>query len=193
MAMLDNMRRIQDRVDRIKKSCGEFKRNRPSVKKNTFASEIAKAQQSNQAQPMSANKVTEPSADLKADVNKLVEKYAGEQGLKPEVVRSLIAVASGFDSQAVGNNGQLGLMQVKPEIFQQFGYTNPFDPDQNISAGTKHLSQMLNRNGGNLELALAAYNSDPASVKRFGGTPPFPDTQSFVSQILAGLGGNNRK
>jgi soluble lytic murein transglycosylase-like protein len=50
---------------------------------------------------------------------------------------------------------------------------------------------MLQRNGGDLSLALAAYNSDPASVKRFGGVPPFPDTQSFVSQILTGLGKND--
>jgi soluble lytic murein transglycosylase-like protein len=181
------MRRIQQRVDQIKKSCGQFRRNRPTPPENTFAKEMAKAQNPGNENNISANKINEPSESLKADVEKLVEKYSAEQGLKPEVVRSLIAVASGFDPKAVGENGQLGLMQVKPEIFRQFGYTNPFDPDQNISAGTQHLSQMLSRNGGDIKKALAAYNTDSASVKRFGGIPPFLDTQNFVSQILSGI------
>jgi soluble lytic murein transglycosylase-like protein len=88
----------------------------------------------------------------------------------------------------VDSAGNLGLMQVKPQIFREFGYTDPFDPEQNIMAGTRHLASMMQRNGNSLPLALASYNSDPATVKRFGGVPPFPETQSFVSQVLSGLG-----
>lgn len=69
----------------------------------------------------------------------------------------------------------------------QYGLTNPFDPEQNISAGTQHLSQLLQNNGGSLPLALASYNTDPLTVKRFGGVPPYLDTQNFVNQILTGL------
>ncbi len=191
--MLENMKRIQERVDQLKKSCSQFSRRRSNpLPDKTFATAMTEA--TGQAAPVQANGKSEklqPSPELKADIDNLVDKHAKEHELPANIVRKLIAVASGYDPEAVGKDGQLGLMQVKPEIFRQFGYTNPFDPTQNISAGTQHLSQMLQRNGGDLSLALAAYNSDPASVKRFGGVPPFPDTQSFVSQILTGLGKND--
>lgn len=191
--MLENMKRIQERVDQLKKSCSQFSRRRTNpLPDKTFAAAMTEAtNKTNQVQGAKANEKLAPSPELKADIDNLVDKHAKDHELPPDVVRKLIAVASGYDPEAVGNDGQLGLMQVKPEIFRQFGYANPFDPTQNISAGTQHLSQMLQRNGGDMSLALAAYNSDPASVKRFGGVPPFPDTQNFVSQILSGLGKND--
>jgi soluble lytic murein transglycosylase-like protein len=142
----------------------------------------------NAAGGISASPAVDLSKEIKTDINALIEKYSTQHGLKPEVVRQLIAVASGNDPLAVGNNGNLGLMQLQPRIFEDSGGSDPFDPEQNIKAGTQHLSSMLQRNGGNLSLALAAYNTDPATVKRFGGVPPFADTQSFVGQILNGLG-----
>ncbi|MDN5280361.1 MAG: hypothetical protein PWR01_4326 [Clostridiales bacterium] len=192
--MLENMRRIQQRVDQLKKSCNQFNRRGHTPSDKTFASAMSEATGKSESNKISAQSIkeTQPSQQLKTDIDNLVEKHANEHGLKPELVRKLIAIASGYNPDAVGTNGQLGLMQVKPEIFRQFGYTNPFDPTQNISAGTQHLSQMLQKNGGDVSLALAAYNSDPASVKRFGGVPPFPDTQNFVSQILSGLGSDNK-
>lgn len=190
--MLENMKRIQERVDQLKKSCAQFSKRRNPLPDKTFSEALTEA--TNPALPAgkkASAKKLEPSAELKADIDNLVDKHSNDHELPPEVVRRLIAVASGYDPEAVGKNGELGLMQVKPDIFRQFGYTNPFDPTQNISAGTQHLSQMLQKNGGDMSLALAAYNSDPASVKRFGGIPPFPDTKNFVSQIMAGLGKEN--
>jgi soluble lytic murein transglycosylase-like protein len=187
--MLENMRKVQQRVDQLKKSCSRFVTHKHKPPEKTFASEMAKA--SGKAEkPGKSEKVLKPSDELIADIDKLVEKHAREQGIEPELVRKLIATASGFNPDAVGTQGHLGLMQVKPEIFRQFGFTNPFDPEQNISAGTQHLSQMLKRNGNDLPLALAAYNTDSASVKRFGGVPPYPETKTFVSQILSELGKN---
>ena len=78
-------------------------------------------------------------------------------------------------------------MQLNPSLLSQFGVTNPFDPQQNIMAGTQHLSQLLQNNNGNLPLALAAYNTDPKTVKRFGGIPPYLDTRNFVNQVISGL------
>lgn len=191
--MLENMRKIQERIDQIKKSCSYFNRRCSNPLPNkTFAATLSEA--TGQVAPTQANKKIEkiqPSPELRADIDNIVEKHAKEHKLPPEVIRSLIAVASGYNPNTIGKEGQLGLMQVKPEIFKQFGFTNPFDPTQNISAGTRHLSQMLQRNGGDLSLALAAYYSDPATVKLFGSIPPFSDTQSFVSQILTGLRKNS--
>ncbi|MGM0600536.1 MAG: lytic transglycosylase domain-containing protein [Candidatus Rifleibacteriota bacterium] len=190
MKMLENMRKVQQRVDQLKKSCGKFVTRKHTPPEKTFASEMAKASgKTDKADETSkTEKVLKPSQELITDIDNLVEKHAKENELEPELVRKLIATASGFNPDAVGTQGHLGLMQVKPEIFRQFGFTNPFDPDQNISAGTQHLSQMLKRNGNDLPRALAAYNTDSASVKRFGGVPPYPETKSFVSQILSELG-----
>ncbi len=187
--MLENMHRIMEKMDAISKSFSGMSRRhvkRENQNFKTALNEITKADLS--SHPISPLESTaEPKTISTEDLQNLINKHATEKGIKPELVQKLIDVASGRDPESVGNDGQLGLMQLKPEIFRQFGYTDPFDPDQNISAGTQHLSEMLKRNGGNTTLALAAYSSDPATVKRFGGIPPFPETQNFVGQILSGL------
>lgn len=189
--MLENMHRLQERVTQLKKDCSQFKRKRPSSNEKTFASAMSEASGESKSSEIEKNEL-QPSKLLKTDIDLLVEKHSTERGLKPELVRKLIAIASGYNPDKVGEDGQLGLMQVKPEIFRQFGYSNPFDATQNISAGTQYLSQMMQKNGGNVSNALASYNSDPATVKKFGGVPPFPNTQSFVSQILTGLGSETK-
>ncbi|GAB4275834.1 MAG: hypothetical protein Kow0029_17240 [Candidatus Rifleibacteriota bacterium] len=190
--MLENMRKVQERVDALKKGCAQFCKGRRKQPDKTFASELSKAQGIADPKSGAAAPNVKPSPELQKDIDLLVDKHSKEHKIEPEVVRKLIAIASGFNPEKVGKEGQLGLMQVKPEIFREFGFTNPFDPSQNISAGTQYLSKMLQKNGGNLPLALAAYNTDPATVKRFGGIPPFADTQSFVSQILAGISDQNK-
>lgn len=191
--MLENMNKILERIDGLHQSFKGMAHKRGHRQQQTFAAAITEAIQSPTSTGINASIATDPAAtdianNLKADVEQLVTKYAKEHNLSPELVQQLIAVASGNNPQAVDKQGNLGLMQVKPEIFNKLGYQDPFDPEQNIKAGTRHLSDMLQRNGGNVSLALAAYNSDPATVKRFGGVPPFPSTQSFVSQVLTGLG-----
>lgn len=180
--MLDNMNRLLERIDSLNKSFSSMVPKKAKQQQQTFADAMNEA---TKPANVTETKITE---ELKVDIKGLIDKYSQQHGLKPEVVQNLIAVASGNNPQAVGANGNLGLMQLKPEVFKDSGYTNPFDPEQNIMAGTKHLSSMLQRNGGDISLALAAYNSDPATVKRFGGVPPFADTQNFVGDVLSGLG-----
>ncbi len=98
----------------------------------------------------------------------------------------MIAVESGYDEQSVSDKGALGLMQLMPETARELGVTNPFDPEENISGGTRYLAQLLKQNGGNLRLALASYNAGPGAVRQFGGVPPFPETRSFVRKVLSG-------
>ena len=195
--MLENMNRILERIDGLNQSFKGMANKRARRQQQTFAAAMLEATKTPVSDGINATPAINPVAtnianNLKADVEALVEKYSKEHNLSPELVHQLIAVASGNNAQAVDKQGNLGLMQVKPEIFNQLGYQNPFDPEQNIKAGTQHLSDMLQRNGGNVPLALAAYNSDPATVKRFGGVPPFPSTQNFVSQVLGGLGSNGK-
>ena len=192
LKMLENMNRLLEKIDSLEKSFSNISPKKNHRPQQTFAGALSEAT----GQADSANAVTGNSFDiaknLKADLDSLIARYSKDHGLQPEIVRQLIFVASGNNPQAVAPNGHLGLMAVNPAIFKDSGLQNPFDPEQNISAGTDHLAKMLQRNGGNLSLALAAYNTDPATVKRFGGVPPFADTQNFVGQILSGLGKSDK-
>ncbi len=192
--MLENMNRLIEKIDCLNKSLSIYapkKKRHPSS--NTFAAQMAAAQNGQNlsscspATTVASAEDVELAKSLNEDVNGLIEKYSKEYNVEPNLIKQLISVASGNNPQAVGKNGEKGLMQLSPYVMNQYGLTNPFDPEQNISAGTQHLSQLLQNNGGSLPLALASYNTDPLTVKRFGGVPPYLDTQNFVNQILTGL------
>ncbi len=192
--MLENMNRLIEKIDALNKSLSIYapKHNKKRINVNNFANQLEIATSGNNISACSPetsikNKDYELSKSINDDVKGLVEKYSKEYNVKPELIQQLINVASANNPNAVGKNGELGLMQLNPSLLSQLGVTNPFDPNQNISAGTKHLSQLLQNNNGNLPLALAAYNTDPLTVKRFGGVPPYLETQNFVNQIINGL------
>ncbi len=191
--MLENMHRILEKIDSLNQSFKGMVPKKARRQQQTFAAAINEATRTPAAPGLASTSSTNVASEINTDVKALIEKYSQEHGLKPELVKQLIMVASKNDPKAVDADGNLGLMQVKPQIFREFGYTDPFDPEQNIMAGTQHLSSMMQRNGDNLPLALAAYNSDPATVKRFGGVPPFPSTQNFVNQVLSGLTAPDKK
>ena len=78
----------------------------------------------------------------------------------------------------------MGLMQLMPATAVQMGATEPFDVNQNVAAGTRLLSQLMQRYGGDLNRVLGAYNAGPAAVDRYGGTPPFPETLKYIHSIV---------
>jgi soluble lytic murein transglycosylase-like protein len=128
-----------------------------------------------------------PSVKIEAHprLDPIIEKVAKEQGVDATLVRAVIQVESGFEPRARSSAGAVGLMQVMPATARQYGVTGRrlYDPRANIEAGIKHLKSLLDHLP--LHLALAAYNAGEGAVQRFQGVPPYPETQKYVSSILA--------
>lgn len=112
----------------------------------------------------------------------LLERAAADHGLDPALVRAVVEAESGGDPLAVSPAGALGLMQVMPDKFGPG--EDPFDPETNLRAGCSYLRRMLDRYGGNVELALAAYNAGPGAVDRYGGVPPYGETVAYVERVM---------
>lgn len=122
------------------------------------------------------------------EANPLINAAAARQSLSPTLLRSVIKQESAFRPCAVSYKGAQGLMQLMPATAEELGVTDPFDPQQNIEGGAAFLRQLLNRYGGNLKLALGAYNAGAGRVDASGDVPDIPETQNYVSNILDNLG-----
>jgi soluble lytic murein transglycosylase-like protein len=122
-----------------------------------------------------------------SEVDSLVEQSARRQDLDEDVLRGVIRQESAFRPCAVSPKGAMGLMQLMPATATQFGAPNPFDPAQNVEAGATFLKQLLVRYGGDLPMALGAYNAGPARVDAAAGVPKIPETQDYVKQIMSNL------
>jgi soluble lytic murein transglycosylase-like protein len=114
----------------------------------------------------------------------LIREAAKKYDLNPVLIRSVIRMESAFDLFAVSKAGAMGLMQLMPEVAQEYGVTDPFDARQNIMAGSWLLRDLLERHDGNLALTLASYNAGPGNVAKYRNkVPPFKETQNYVKRI----------
>jgi hypothetical protein len=122
-----------------------------------------------------------------ADLDKLVEQSSQQEGVKAELIRGVIAEESGARPCAVSWKGAQGLMQLMPATSEQFGVKDPFDPRQNVEAGTKLLKILMTKYKDDVSLALAAYNAGEGRVDKDGGVPQIPETQNYVNDIQSKL------
>lgn len=113
-----------------------------------------------------------------------IQKAAMVNDLPKELIQAVIEVESGAIASAVSKKGAMGLMQIMPTTALDLGLKDPFDPNENIHAGSCYLALMLKKFDGSLSLALAAYNAGANNVIRYGGIPPFNETENFVNKVL---------
>jgi soluble lytic murein transglycosylase-like protein len=116
--------------------------------------------------------------------SELIEAACAKYGLNPSLLAGLIEQESHFDPTVGSGAGAQGLTELMPETAASLGVTDPHDPTQSIEAGARLLSEKISEFGGNVELALAAYNAGSGAVQQYNGIPPYPETQEYVQKVL---------
>lgn len=119
-----------------------------------------------------------------SDFDNIIKLAAETHNVPEKLISSVIKQESNFNPSARSSAGASGLMQLMPGTAKYLGVANIFDPEQNVMGGAKYLRQMLDQFNGDTEIALAAYNAGPGAVKKYGGIPPYKETQNYVQKVL---------
>jgi len=117
------------------------------------------------------------------EVDAAIVMAAARHNVDPNLVRAVVKVESNFNSNAISHKGAMGLMQLMPSTAKLLKVKNPFDAEQNVDAGVRHLKSLLESYGGDVNLTLAAYNAGEGAVARSAGVPHYAETQDYVRRI----------
>jgi transglycosylase-like protein with SLT domain len=117
------------------------------------------------------------------EIDQSIVMAAARHNVDPNLVRAVVKVESNFNSNAVSRTGAMGLMQLMPKTARELKVKNPFDPQQNVDAGVRHLKYLLENYNGDVNLTLAAYNAGEGAVRRSAGVPHYSETQDYVRKI----------
>jgi soluble lytic murein transglycosylase-like protein len=139
------------------------------------------------ANALQANKLSKTGAQGATGLDAykdLVKAAANKYGLDPSLLAAVAQTESGFNPRAQSGAGAKGLMQLMDGTARGLGISDSFDPAQSLDGGARFLSGLLKQFNGDVRLALAAYNAGPAAVKKYGGIPPYQETQRYVPKVL---------
>ena len=144
-----------------------------------FSKILASAQQKDSAVEKVNGKTTA------TDISRIIQLTANKYGVDERLVLSVAKVESNLVPDVVSTAGAVGVMQLMPETAEGLGIVNSKDPQENIDGGVRYLKQLMTTFNGDVTKAVAAYNAGPQAVKRYNGTPPYPETQDYVAKVMA--------
>ncbi|BCN31268.1 lytic transglycosylase domain-containing protein [Anaeromicropila herbilytica] len=126
-----------------------------------------------------------------SSMDKIFDKAAAKYNIPVELLKAVGRTESNFNAKAVSCCGAQGVMQLMPATARSLGVSDSFDAEQNIMGGAKYLSSLLKKYNGNTKLAVAAYNAGSGNVAKYGGIPPFKETQNYVKKVLGFMKGTD--
>lgn len=176
-----------ERIDQIQALIGTMRAAPPASAAPASATAAPQSFQSvlaSTSQPAAADATATGGSAGASQYDGLIQDAAQRNGVDPALLKGLIRQESNFDPNAGSGAGAVGLTQLMPGTASSLGVSDPRDPAQSIEGGAKYLRQQLDAFGGDEAKALAAYNAGPGAVRRFGGVPPYAETQTYVQRVL---------
>ena len=158
---------------------------------------ITKVNQANNADTTSTKKITSGNSfksylGESKSLDEIFQKAADKYGVDVNLLKAMGKVESNFNTNAVSKAGAQGIMQLMPKTAKGLGVTNSFDAEQNINGAAKLMASHLEKYNGDVKLSLAAYNAGGGNVKKYGGIPPFKETQNYVNKIMKLYNGDTK-
>ena len=178
--------------DILDKKLEENKENKETDK--TSNEEMVEVEISPTKTPLSDSKISKKESinlkskiDLKSqkvNVDEIIDTFSEKYDIDRDFIKAIINKESGFNVNATSKKGAMGLMQLMPTTAKSLGVADAYNPWENVEGGVKYLKKLLNTYNDDKKMALAAYNAGPTAVKRYGGIPPYKETQNYVNSIM---------
>ncbi len=180
--MIQNISKVVQRITDIENKFSP----KPPAAAASFADHL-KAQEDILAPEIKRKSPEKTPVYEKGSIKDMIVQTAQKYGVDSNLVLAVASAESGYRADAVSPVGAVGVMQLMPDTARGLGVKDSFDPGQNIDGGVRYLKQMLDMFGGNTSYALAAYNAGPGAVEKYGGIPPYSETQAYVKNILSDI------